>query len=271
MQDGSVVQGPAPTHQGSRDALLRLPIQQPGEAHLNPEMVSPTSPVAPKDALGINSGAPASRTTPKRVGGDSGRYNSYPVDEREDDREYRHRSRRYDPYRSSGYRGPYVEEYSDEEERPRAYRRPARRYSRPPPAHQNFPRDPRYSRDMPRGSTDRESIEYEPDTPTKPRFHYYYGSEDEEARRNGYYPYADGGNGRDPPRRTPSKEEVLRLPWTMWMNSNAKNRTSRPSPKSHPHSSSICISLLAAPDLAAGHNIPLPDILKVQPRILMLH
>ncbi|KAF2017664.1 aquaporin-like protein [Aaosphaeria arxii CBS 175.79] len=40
-------------------------------------------------------------------------------------------------------------------------------------------------------------------------------------RRTGYYPSTRGA-GRGPPTR-PSSDEVLRLPWLMWMNSNAKN------------------------------------------------
>jgi hypothetical protein len=260
MQDGSVVQGPGPSHQGSRDALLRLPIQAPHSVHLNPDITSPTSPIVPVDSLGINSGTPSTRR-PKIVGGDQGRYLTYP----EDDREYRYRSRRYDPYQSSGYRGPYIEEYSDDEDRPRAYRRPARRYSRPPLSHQNF--HSRYSRDQDRGSMDsnRPSIDYEPDTPEKQRVHYYYDSEQEDTRRGGRHPYPDAG-GRGPPRRPPSTDEVLRLPWTMWMNSSAKNRRSRPKPTPIPRLRPL--SLSTDPPSDDGNH--LGPILPVQSRILTI-
>ncbi|KAF2476098.1 aquaporin-like protein [Lindgomyces ingoldianus] len=53
----------------------------------------------------------------------------------------------------------------------------------------------------------------------KPHVRYQYSSENDDVRP-GYY--GDGGR-RGPPRRPASTEEVLRLPWTMWMNSSAKN------------------------------------------------
>ncbi|KAF1993947.1 aquaporin-like protein, partial [Amniculicola lignicola CBS 123094] len=118
------------------------------------------------------------------------------------------------------HREPYAEDYYSDDERSRAYRR-QRGYSRPPLSHCNPAPASRYTA---RGSMDsaRPSIDYEADTPTKPRVHYVYGSEDEdrEIRRAHYYPEA---GGRGPPRRPPSTEEVMRLPWTMWMNSRAKN------------------------------------------------
>ncbi|KAF2189174.1 aquaporin-like protein [Zopfia rhizophila CBS 207.26] len=179
MQDNTVVE--RPSQNDSRDQLLRLPIQPPNEAHVNPEVVSPTTLRPSED----------------------------------------HRNRRFDPYFSIEYRGrerePYREEYYyDEDVKPRVYRRPSRKYNRPPPAHENF-----NGRLVREGSFDngKSSGEYEPDTPVKPRVHHRYGSEDEDMRP-GYY---GSGGYKEPPRRPPSHEEVLRLPWTMWMNSNAKN------------------------------------------------
>lgn len=236
MNDGTVIQTPRPSHQGSRDALLRLPIQQAPQ--MNPDVISPASPISPADALDVNPRTSAIRSS-KRIGGDPGRYIQYPGSDREDDGEYSrhpaHRSHRYERHHPSEYRGPYIEDYYEEEDRPRAYRRPARRqHSRPPLSHANYHNRDRYSRDQTRGSMDsgRYSMEYEPDTPTKPRVHYSYGSEDEEYPREDRY-HRPGVGGRGPPRRPHSTEEVMRLPWTMWMNSNAKNRKSRPKHQSN--------------------------------------
>ncbi|KAF2661864.1 aquaporin-like protein [Lophiostoma macrostomum CBS 122681] len=224
MQDGTIIQAPRPSHQGSRDALLRLPIQQSTSSNQNPEIVSPVDPSPPGEALGIHSGALSQKHAPRRIGGEPGRHPAYssPRDRDEDrdrDRDYYHRSNRYDPY-ASEYRGPYVEEYFEEEERPRVYRRPSRRHVKPPLSHHNF--HSRYSQD-----DSGRSMDYDQDTPTKPRVRYDYDSPGDDGRYGGpvryAYPGEGGGGGRGPPRRTPSTDEVLRLPWTMWMNSNAKN------------------------------------------------
>ncbi|KAF2246518.1 aquaporin-like protein [Trematosphaeria pertusa] len=116
-------------------------------------------------------------------------------------------------------RAPYVEEYSDEEEHPRAYRRPARHRSRPPPVHGRRVPGPTSRRSI---DSHRVSYDYESDTPTKPHDHYQYGSEDDGPRRPRTAHGGGGDRGGGPPRRPPSTE-VMRLPWTMWMNSNAKN------------------------------------------------
>lgn len=256
MQDGTVIESPGVrpvAASDSRDALLRLPIQ-PNQAHLEPELMSPVSPVAPADALGINSGTP--RTRSKAPGGDSSRWVTFPAGENVED--YPHRSRRYDRYTPSDYGGPashrsaYVEEYEDDD-RPRAYRRPPRRHSRPPLSHGRLPGPTgRFSHEQRRGSLDSHRIsfdDYESDSPTKPRYH-YYGSEEDEPRRP-RTAYGDGGR-RGPPRRPPPPDEVLRLPWTMWMNSNAKNRRfpprlqsprSRRKPKWQPQDSPLSLCL----------------------------
>ncbi|KAH7112467.1 aquaporin-like protein [Dendryphion nanum] len=231
MQGDSVVE--RPSHSGSRDALLRLPIQQPTDAHVhqpNPGEVSPMS--VGVQTAGLATIAHSGNGGPSNGGrarGNSVRYIDYPVDPR--DRDYdpepsSRRSRSRSRYEQSDYRGPYVEEYYPEDDRPRVYRRPQRAYSRPPQAYRNQEgRDP-WARGQPppRSSFDdqRPSGDYEPDTPTKPRIDYYDVSDDNETRRGGTYPYP-GAGGRGPPRRPPSTDEVLRLPWTMWMNSQAKN------------------------------------------------
>ena len=231
-------------------AVLRLPIQQPKEAHFtnNPEaMPMPTStsfssPAGPPDGIRSKVGPPNPKQTPKRVSGEVNRFSSYPMIEREDEPDIRRQSRRrpYEPFYYQDYRAAYVEDdYYDDEERPRAYRRPNRRYStRPPLSHQNFhnrDRD-RYERDHARRSSESgyATLEYEPDTPTKPHVFYDYGSDEDDGRRGRPHPYP-GGGGRGPPRRPPSTEEVLRLPWTMWMNSNAKNRRSPRKPNRAAH------------------------------------
>ncbi|PVI08331.1 aquaporin-like protein [Periconia macrospinosa] len=126
------------------------------------------------------------------------------------------------------HRSPYVEEYlSDEEDRPRAYRRPDRRHKRPPVSHRQVPGAvARFSVDQPRGSMESRRDSHEDydhiDPIGKPR--YYYAYESEEDRRYRPRTAYGGGGGRGPP-RNPSlvTENPMRLPWTMWMNSNAKN------------------------------------------------
>jgi len=231
MQDGTVVESPRTisTGNGSRDALLRLPIQ-PNTAHLDGE-ISPISPVM-SPVVPMAPSATPGRSRSKMA--ESGRWVAHPVDERGDD--YYRQSRRHNRYGqgSISHRSAYVEDYSDEEDHPRAYRRPARQHARPPPAHGRLPAPVgRYSIEPGRSSLDshRPSIDYESDTPKKARFYYTYGSEDDDPR----HPRLShgGGGGQKGPPRAPSTDEVMRLPWTMWMNSNAKNRRfyTRPYPK----------------------------------------
>ncbi|ORY14145.1 aquaporin-like protein [Clohesyomyces aquaticus] len=169
---------------------------------------------------------PIGISTPSRAPSKRATYLNYSGDGRRSDEYYR--SPRFDPYypeyRGGRDREPYPEDYYDDDDRPRPYRRGPRRGStRPPLSHENFhsrhPRGPGPSRSWDR----RRSMDYydEPDTPQKPRVHYEY-SDEEEPIRLGYGHSGDGGR-RGPPRRPPSTEEVMRLPWTMWMNSNAKN------------------------------------------------
>jgi aquaporin related protein len=128
------------------------------------------------------------------------------------------------------HRTPYVEDYvSDEEYDPQPYRRrPSRQHKPPPSAYGNDPRATNRYTNLPgRGSFDANGT-YRND---QPRYHMYYGSDDEytpkRSRRPPINAYTGGGgagfgDGRGPPRR-PSGEDAIRLPWAVWMGSNAKN------------------------------------------------
>jgi hypothetical protein len=233
MPDGTVIESPRVrpvVTSDSRDALLRLPIQ-PGEAHVNSGIASPISPMVPVEAVGGNGGPPGPPARPRgNTMPDSSRWVTYPAGDQGEDYPPNRRSNRYGPseYRGSmSRRAPYVEDYSDGEDYPRATRRANRRHTRPPSAHGRVSgTSGRYSNDLPRSSFDsRVDYGYESDTPRKARFVRYSDEEgfDDEPRRP--QAYAGGGGRRGPP-RAPSTEEVMRLPWTMWMNSNAKNRRS---------------------------------------------
>lgn len=288
MADGTMVGSPKiplGSH-SSRDALLRLPIQ-PGAAHVHHPEQDPISPISAVPAsplpIGIGNasasaggGRTRSRSRP-RGNGDSSRWIVPHASVQEQEDEYyrqNHRTGRS----SMSHRSAYVEEYSDEDDRPRAYRRPARRHTRPPPAHGRAP-TVRYSVDQSRRSMDapRESYEYESDTPTKARFNstygygYYSDGEDDGGYRRPRTAYGGGGR-RGPPRNPPSTEEVMRIPWTMWMNSNAKNRRSHSYPQP-------CSKLRPNPFLHRSRNLPafvskevselfLPS--KLQRRVLIL-
>lgn len=261
LDDGNTVE--RPKEKESQDQLVRYPINQPGPAHLNPEMASAAGPsLSTEPALGFN--------TPSRVPSKRATYVNYSDRRRSEDN---HRSPRFDPYypeyRERREREPYVEDYYDDEDRPRPYRRPRRGPTRPPLSHENYHN--RQTRGPMRGSyEDRRSVDYyeEPDTPMKPRVHYHYGSDEEEPIRYGHY--GDGGR-RGPPRRPASTEEVMRLPWTMWMNSNAKNRRFPelhsqppiPPPSQVSSPASILFCILESCD-------PGPSFLPPQPGILTL-
>ncbi|KAF2268361.1 hypothetical protein CC78DRAFT_576371 [Lojkania enalia] len=185
----SIVEHPSVHKSDSRDALLRLPIQQPNKAHLDSHMMPPASLAPHADGLGLSPGQ-QSRSASKRSVGGQGRYITYP--DHGDEHEYGRHSHRYEPYPEN--RGPFVEEYY-EDDYSRAYRRPICRYSRPPLSYQkpHSRYQARFSGDGQRASVD-SGGEYEPDNPIKPRVHYHYGSEDEPSQRDHYYP-SDGGAG----------------------------------------------------------------------------
>ncbi|CAI6339864.1 unnamed protein product [Periconia digitata] len=226
MADGTVVESPPakPTVNDSQDALLRLPIQ-PHPAYTHP--ASPVSPVAPGSVMTVTPATPSRRRASSKVE-DTSRWVSFPVDNR-GDIDYRN-GRQSTEYRSTplSHRMPYVEEYlSEEDDSPRTYRRPERRHRRPPVSHRQTPGSrARISVDQERRSLDsrRESHEdYENMDPIgKPRYQYAYESEDDRRYQSGGAAYG-GGGGRGPPRNMSIPENPMRLPWTMWMNSTAKN------------------------------------------------
>jgi len=237
MPDGTVIESPRVrpvVTSDSRDALLRLPIQ-PGEAHVHPGIVSPMSPTAAPEALGASGAQPIRHRGSNMP--DSSRWMTYQGGDQGEDYPPSRRSNRFGPseYRGSmSRRAPYVEDYSDGEDYPRATRRANRRHARPPPAHGRAAgATGRPSQDQPRSSFDsRVDYGYESDTPRKARFVRY--SDDEGYDNDSRRPQAQaGGGGRQGPPRAPSSEEVMRLPWTMWMNSNAKNRRSPRSLRRH--------------------------------------
>ena len=214
---------------------------QPHQAHLDPNLapISPMSPTDPNDALGLTTApaAPRQSTAVKRVRGYSDP-NAYGppgqgYDERAaadaDDRDYYRRtyskttSRRETRPAVPTHRTPYVEDYSDEEDDPRAYRRrPHRQHRRPPATYE------RYGPVPGRGSLDahpnsRFSTDVD-DSPVGKGYNLYYDSEEPTPRKRLYTAAAAAASGNGGDRRgPPSTTEVMRLPWTMWMNSNAKN------------------------------------------------
>jgi aquaporin related protein len=215
LQDGTMMSSPiVPRHKRSsedRQELLRLPMQ-PHPVHID-QNLDPISPTIVRDSSVI-----PPQSVSRRLGGPGLGYSS----------EYgtpsAHRHRR-GPSTQVSQRRPYVEDYpSDEEEyemRPR--RRPSRQPRLPPSAYENDLRyGSRYASLPGRGSFDpgRGSI----DAPStynndKPRYHMSYGSEDEYAQRRP----GVAGNSRGPPRNLPPTDNVMRLPWMLWMGSNAKN------------------------------------------------
>jgi hypothetical protein len=254
MPDGTMVGSPKTSlgSPNSRDSLLRLPIQPHAAhvSHLDQQVISPvtTMPNSPK-AMSMGSppvgGGSKSRARPM---GESSQWMVPHVSDRERDEECYPRRQR--PDRSSmSHRTAYVEDYSDEDDGPRAYRRPARRHNQPPPAHghrsRRYPTEPggRGSMNKRRSSYD---YGYDSDTPTKPRAHpsYGFGSEGEEGGmyREPRPVYGGGGRRGLPSDKPPPAAEVLRLPWTMWMNSNAKNRRSHPYPLQRPRSPLLVLS-----------------------------
>lgn len=205
----------------SRHELLRLPIQ-PHQAHLDHAM-EPISPIVATDPNGL---AINHRSSNRRLGGfpDPNDYGTPSASH------YRRKTQSQDirPHNPSlNSRTPYVEDIPSDEEyepqpqsQPQPYRRRQSRQHRPPPsAYDNDPRrSSRYTAIPGRGSIDNQSA-YNND---KPQYHMHYGSDDEHTPRRPPLRVRQNGGG-EPPRRPPTTEDVMRLPWAMWMGSNAKN------------------------------------------------
>lgn len=237
LQDGTIMESPsAPRHYSSRESRKQL-LQLPHQAHIEPPLapIAPVSPMDPTDAFGLTTAsAPRQSTAVKRLRGYSDPDAYGPLgqgyDERAaaDDVDYYRRyekriTRRETRPSIPTHRTPYVEDYSDEDDDPRAYRRrPSRQHRRPPAAYE------RYGPVPGRGSLDAHPTSRFPedDLPSGGKGYALYNDSDLDTPRKRLYAAAaaSGGNGgRMPPRKPPSTTEVMRLPWTMWMNSNAKN------------------------------------------------
>ncbi|CAE7220611.1 hypothetical protein CFE70_010485 [Pyrenophora teres f. teres 0-1] len=196
LPDGTIIESPPPntrTSMDSRRELLRLPIQ-PHPAHIDSSMdagaPAAAAPVQPNTNLGL---------TPVRP-----RRQSNAV-----------------PFSPGQQRMAYVEDYSDEEDQERViYRRRSNRpHQKPPASYNNYAdQNSRYG-PLPRNSVDQSVHPGYNSPPSKPNYEMYYPNYDEYGRR---IIYAGGaGGGRPPPPHRP--DSVMRLPWAIWMGSNAKN------------------------------------------------
>ncbi|KAF3002393.1 hypothetical protein E8E13_002251 [Curvularia kusanoi] len=239
LQDGTIMESPlAPRHYSSRESRKQL-LQPPNQAHLD-NAIAPLAPLSPMDnpdAWGLTktTSAPHQSTSSKRIRGYSDPNTFGPPGQGYDERAaaddadyyrrvYEKRSTRNETRPTTLiYRGPYVEDESDEDSSPHAYRRrPNRQHRRPPAAYE------RYGPAAGRTSLDAHPVSRfsEDDSPSSGKaYRMYYDSDRDTARRRLYAPASEpyAGGGRLPPRGPPSTTEVMRLPWTMWMNSNAKN------------------------------------------------
>ncbi|KAI4957963.1 hypothetical protein J4E86_005103 [Alternaria arbusti] len=219
LQDGTIMESPVmPTHprgsSDSRQELLRLPAQ-PHQAHMDYN-VDPESHNAPVQQANNTFGLTPMPSN-RKLGGQA--------DIRDWDATPRpRRPSQPVPYSPTTHRGPYVEDYSEEEDvdprDPRAYRRPSRRTQGPPSAYRNYhEQNSRYG-PIPRNSVDHNMQPYYSDTPGKPNYEMYYPDGGNYGGRRPPIPYAGGSRG---PPNYPPQESVMRLPWMIWMGSNAKN------------------------------------------------
>lgn len=221
LQDGTIMESPkelrhTPGSGESRQELLRLPAQ-PHAAHIDGGEVEPDSPtLLPSDPNAVTK-----RSSSRRIGGHPDPNDlGTPVPVRHQRRTQSQDLRGYNTHMT--HRSPYVEDYpSDEEYDAQVYRRrPSRQYRPPPSVHANDPRTTGRFTALPgRGAFDANGNYYN----DRPRYRGQYSSDDEYAQRS-HMAAAGGGYGnRPPPPRKPSHEDVMRLPWAIWMGSNAKN------------------------------------------------
>ncbi|USP79069.1 hypothetical protein yc1106_06343 [Curvularia clavata] len=189
LPDGSIVESPTPLHDSSsgdsRQELLRTPVQ--GYPARHDARMEPEIPAVPPLA-------------PSRA----------------------RRSSQSVPVNPSNHPVPSVEEYPEEEERnPQAYQyRTNRRHTRPPVSYGNFPEQSARYGPMPRNNWDVNAYPAYADMPGKPNYEMYYPYYQE---AYGRYPAVSDNGGRGPPPPMPSAEHAIRLPWMIWMGSNAKN------------------------------------------------
>ncbi len=221
LQDGTIMESPVmPNHprasSDSRQELLRLPVQ-PHPAHLDFHMEpeSQTAPPQQASVLGLTT-----MSSNRRLGGQTDPNDwSTPTRPR--------RPSQSVPYSPATHRGPYVEDYSEEEDHdPRMYRqRSSRRPRGPPVSYRNYvEQNSRYG-PIPRNSVDANMQPAYMDVAGKPNYEMYYPEQyperGEYSRRR---PVITGGGGSRGPPNYPPQESVMRLPWAIWMGSNAKNR-----------------------------------------------
>lgn len=233
-QDSTMMESPlAPHHYSSQNPRRQL-LQAPDQAYLDhtiapveslPSMHTP-------EALGLTSASelPHQSTVMERARGCSNPNAFGPPGQAYDERTaaeaaayYRHmyekekrNARRQS--RAPTHRTPYIEDESDSDSEQRVVhrRRPSRQHKRPPAAYERYgPVASRSSQDAHPASrfSEDESIS------GGKAYRMYYDSDRDTARRRLYAAATGDSSGRKPPNTT----EVMRLPWTMWMNSNAKN------------------------------------------------
>ncbi|KAF1943525.1 aquaporin-like protein [Clathrospora elynae] len=224
LHDGTIAESPgaiAPPQRGSDDSrreLLRLPVQpHPAHIDLHMEQEPHVTSADQINALGL-----VPRTAKMSALPDSQGFKSPGLGRRQSQD-----ARRVVPYSPAINRNPYMEEYFEEVEQyspPRQYRRrPGRRQQRPPVSYNNSYAEHQGSKygPLPRNSVDNHS-QATYDTTGKPNYEMYYPSEDEYGPRRRPV-MRGGGSSRGPPRPPVPTEGVMRLPWIIWMGSNAKN------------------------------------------------
>jgi aquaporin related protein len=192
LPDGSIVESPTPLNNTpsseSRQEFLRTPVQA-YQSRLDAHM-EPEPPSVP----------PLAPTRPRRT--------SQSV-----------------PFNPSNHPVPSVEEHREEGQEPRVEQyRTNRQHTRPPASYTNFPEQSARYGPMPRNTWDANTYPAYADTPGRPNYEMYYPY-----YQDAYAQYAatqGSGGGRGPPPPMPSAEQAMRLPWMIWMGSNAKNRKS---------------------------------------------
>ncbi|EUC34540.1 hypothetical protein COCCADRAFT_93128 [Bipolaris zeicola 26-R-13] len=126
------------------------------------------------------------------------------------------------PFHPSNHPVPSVEEYPEEGQAPQADPfRTNRQHARPPASYSNFPEQSARYGVMPRNNWDANAYPAHADSHGRPNYEMYYPYYQE-----AYGRYSSGqgtGGGRGPPPPIPSAEVAMRLPWMIWMGSNAKN------------------------------------------------
>lgn len=211
----------------SRQELLRLPIHSQSA-----QIDAAQEPNPPNSSGGPPTITPKSSNVRRTVG--PADLNEYPSTGRvytsheENPGRLRKPSRdfRAGPMSVSHYRPTYFEEddeYWDEEEDPRMYRRRyTRQHRRPPVAYESY--QDFNAQNGPPPSRARGSVDPYYETPTKPQYHMHYGSDDEDRYKPQRPTMPGASDGKGPPSPPVTAEAALRLPWAVWMGSNAKNR-----------------------------------------------